>query len=137
MEPTTIHICVTCRVTDDPLEAEQGRAGARLHREVAKLAEERGAAVRVVPVECLSVCKRPVTVGYAAPGKWTYVYGDFPPEVGAETVINGALLYREAPDGLIPWRQRPDMLKKGVISRSPPLAAAAASPESPLPEAAE
>ena len=104
---------------------------------MADLAAARGAPVRVVGVECLSVCKRPVTVGFAAPGKWTYVYGDFPPELGAETILSGALLYADAPDGLIPWRQRPDMLKKGVISRSPPLAAPAASPETPLPEAAE
>lgn len=136
MARTTIHVCVTCRLADDPLEEQHGRAGARLHRAVADLAAQRAAPVDIIPVECLSVCKRPVTVGFAAAGKWTYVYGDFPAEVSAETIVNGALLYAEAPDGLIPWRQRPDMLKKGVISRSPPLAAPAASP-SPLSEAAE
>lgn len=127
--PTCIHICVTCRSADD---LSEDRAGARLHRAVVALAKERGAAVRVVPVECLSVCKRPVTFGYAAPGKWTYVYGDAPPETAAEVILDGAALYAEAPDGLIPWRQRPDALKKGVVSRVPPLPSI-----SPLPEAAE
>lgn len=126
---TIIHICVTCRSADDPSE---DRAGARLHRAVAALAQERGAPVRVVPVECLSVCKRPVTFGYAAPGKWTYVYGDAPPETAAGTILDGAALYAAAPDGLIPWRQRPDTLKKGVVSRVPPLPS-----HPPLPEAAE
>jgi predicted metal-binding protein len=129
-EATTIHICVTCRSADDPSE---DRAGARLLRAVRELAAERGDDLRIVPVECLSVCKRPVTFGFAAPGKWTYVYADASPDAAASTILDGAALYAAAPDGLIPWRQRPDALKKGVISRVPPLTASSPS----LPEAAE
>ncbi len=129
--PTIIHVCTTCRGPDDPSEALEDRAGARLHRAVLARAAARGDDVIVVGVECLSVCKRPCTFGYAAPGKWTYVYGDMPPETGADTVLDGAALYAATPDGLIPWRQRPDALKKGVVSRVPPL------PPSTLPEAAE
>ena len=33
----------------------------------------------------------------------------------------GAALYAATADGLIPWKQRPDALKKGVVSRVPPL----------------
>jgi predicted metal-binding protein len=127
---TTIHICTTCKSADDPSEE---RAGARLYRNVADLAAARGANVRIVPVECLSVCKRPVTFGFAAPGKWTYVYADAAPETAAETILLGAALYGDTPDGLIPWKQRPDALKKGVVSRVPPLA----SPLPPTAEAAE
>src|SRR5690349_6079159 len=58
MARTTIHVCVTCRLADDPLEEQHGRAGARLHRAVADLAAQRAAPVDIVPVECLSVCKR-------------------------------------------------------------------------------
>jgi predicted metal-binding protein len=125
---TTVYVCTTCRDPQDPPDAE--RAGARLHRAVAALAGERDAPVEVIGVECLSVCKRPCTVALSAPGKWTYVYGDFSPETGAETLLAGAALYAEAPDGLIPWRQRPDALKRGVVSRMPPFPPA-------LPEAAE
>jgi predicted metal-binding protein len=137
MADTTIHICVTCRAAEDPLEVEHGRAGARLHKAVADLAAERNAPVRVVGVECLSVCKRPCTVGYAAPGKWTYVYGDFPAETGADTILAGALLYGEAAEGLIPWKQRPDALKKGVVARTPPLAPAPSPSPAPVPPFAE
>jgi predicted metal-binding protein len=125
---TTVYVCTTCRDPADPPEAE--RAGARLHRAVRALAAARGDSVEIIGVECLSVCKRPCTVALSAPGKWTYVYGDFSPEIGASTLLDGATLYREAPDGLIPWRQRPDALKKGVVSRMPPFPHA-------LPEAAE
>jgi predicted metal-binding protein len=134
-EKTTIHVCITCRSADDTAEE---RAGARLYRNVRDLAAERGDDVAIVPVECLSVCKRPVTFGFAAPGKWTYVYADAPAETAATTILDGAALYAAAPDGLIPWKQRPDALKKGVVSRVPPLSAPtpALSPET-LPEAAE
>ena len=130
-ERTTIHVCTTCKGADDPSEALADRAGARLHRAVLARAAERGDDTVIVGVECLSVCKRPCTFAFAAPGKWTYVYGDLPPETGADTLLDGAALYAAAPDGLIPWRQRPDALKKGVVARLPPL------PLPSIPEAAE
>jgi predicted metal-binding protein len=77
------------------------------------------------------VCKRPCTVGFAAQGKWTYVYGDFPPDTSADLILDSAALYAAAPDGLIPWRQRPDAIKKGVVARMPPLV------QPPIAEAAE
>lgn len=129
-EKTRIHICTTCKSADDTAEE---RAGAQLYRAVRDLAAERGDDVEIVPVECLSVCKRPVTFGFAAPGKWTYVYADAPPATAAATILDGAALYAATPDGLIPWKQRPDALKKGVVSRVPPLTA----PSQSLPEAAE
>jgi predicted metal-binding protein len=115
---TTIYVCVTCRAAGEPLEPEGERSGARLCAVLSALADDR---YNVAPVECLSVCKRPCTVGFAAAGKWTYIYGDFPPDA-APAILAAAELYARAPHGLIPWKQRPDALKKGVIARLPPLA---------------
>jgi predicted metal-binding protein len=114
---TTIHVCITCRSAGEPLEPKTERAGARLLAALSALADDR---VRITAVECLSVCKRPCTIGFAAAGKWTYVYGDFSPE-GAPAILAAAELYALAPDGLIPWQQRPEALKKGVVARLPPL----------------
>lgn len=124
-EPTRIYVCVTCRHEGD---TDPVRAGARLH---AALLNECGAEplLEIVPVECLSVCRRPCTVSFAAAGKWTYVYGDLPPETSAATVRHAAMLYAGSPEGLIPWKLRPDAIKKGVIARIPPLSV-------PSPEAA-
>jgi predicted metal-binding protein len=115
---TTIHVCTTCRLGDEPLEPKEARSGARLYRELS----ERGVHehFEILPIECLSVCKRPVTIGFSAPGKWSYIYGDFPPESSAETILAAAQLYADAPDGLIPWRERPDPIKRGVVARVPP-----------------
>ncbi len=63
---------------------------------------------------------------------------DAQPETAAETILDGAALYAATEDGLIPWKQRPDALKKGVVSRVPPLSIPTAqSANNPLPEAAE
>ncbi|MFI5010984.1 MAG: DUF1636 family protein [Hyphomicrobiales bacterium] len=130
-----IHICITCRQPGEPAEVVGGRAGARLHEALRLAAALRADPVELVPVECLSVCKRPCTIGFSAAGKWTYVYGDFAPDrPSAEAILDAAALYAAAPDGLIPWRQRPQALKKGVVARIPPLLS---RNPADLPEAAE
>ena len=115
--PMTLYVCTTCR--DATHSPDVPCAGARLYANIAATAAD--ARVRIVPVECLSVCKRTCAVSFAAPGKWTYVFGDLPPETAADIILQGARLYAEAPDGIIPWRQRPDALKKGAVARVPPL----------------
>ena len=121
MAVTHIYVCTTCKLAEEAGCAASDRSGARLHRALSALASERQAPVDVIPVECLSVCKRACTISFAAPGKWTYVYGDLPADTGAEVILDGAALYTATNDGLIPWKQRPEALKRGVISRVPPL----------------
>jgi predicted metal-binding protein len=75
----------------------------------------------VRPVECLSVCKRPCTVALAAPGKWTYVVGDLNLIDHIEDVAVAAEKYAASTDGIVPWRERPISVRKGVVARIPPL----------------
>ncbi|MDX7953559.1 DUF1636 domain-containing protein [Lichenihabitans sp. Uapishka_5] len=114
-QPMRIYVCTTCRAEGDASDGP--RAGTRLF-DALKAAD---AALDLVPVECLSVCKRACTVSFAATGKWTYVYGDLPAEAAVPVIREAARLYAEAPDGLIPWKLRPDAIKKGVVARIPPL----------------
>ena len=116
---STIHVCTTCRAEGEALEPRDQRAGARLF---AALNAARSAGdPDVLAVECFSVCKRPCTIGFSAPGAWTYVYGDFPAEADPAEILAAARLYAASPQGLIPWKERPTALKKGVVARFPPL----------------
>ena len=116
----TLLVCVTCKSDEAPM-------GAGLFEALeARLAAETDIALR--SIECLSVCKRPCTVALAAPGKWTYVVGDLTRESHLEDIVIGTRLYAASPDGIVPWRERPLCFRKGVISRTPPLALA----ETPL-----
>lgn len=118
--PIYILVCTSCRSVGQPLEPRDARAGAVLARALADAANA-NAEVEIVPVECMSVCKRPVTVGFAAAGRWTYVYGDFPPEA-APDILAYAEAYAAAPDGVIPWKVRPEHLKRNAVARLPPSA---------------
>ncbi len=120
LAPMVLYVCTTCRDADHVAGQEAPGAGARLFAALSAMPSD--PAVAIVPVECLSACKRGCAVSFSAPGKWTYVYGDLSAET-AETVLHGARLYAEAPDGLIPWKIRPDALKKGVLARVPAIPA--------------
>ncbi len=121
-DDTLVYVCVTCRAEGEATPPPEGRAGQRLlDALLAELDPQSG--ISVVPVECLSVCRRPCTVSFAAPAKWTYVYGDLPAEGAAPLVMAAARLYAATPDGLIPWKLRSDPIKKGVVARIPPLPA--------------
>jgi predicted metal-binding protein len=91
-----------------------------------RLAAEPGIALKAV--ECLSVCKRPCTIALAAPGKWTYVIGDLISDSHLEDIVVGARRYAVSPDGIVPWRERPLCFRKGVVSRTPPIASAELRP---------
>ena len=114
-----VHVCTTCRAEGEALEPRELRSGARLYEALKQFRSANDPVV--VPVECLSVCRRPCTISFSAPGSWTYVYGDFPADADPEAILNAARLYARSPQGLIPWKQRPDALKKGVVARVPPL----------------
>lgn len=116
----TLLVCVTCKSDEEPM-------GAGLFEALSKrLAAEPDIALH--PVECLSVCKRPCTVALAAPGKWTYVIGDLTRESHLEDIVAAVRRYAAAPEGIVPWRERPLCFRRGVVSRTPPLALA----ETPL-----
>jgi predicted metal-binding protein len=115
----TIFVCVACRQGDDA-DKRPGRVFLDAVR--AQLALDSGASIRVEPVECLAVCKRPSTVALAGDGKWTYVIG------GLETtpahvdgIIASARAYGASTNGIVPWKERPEAFRKGVVSRSPPV----------------
>jgi predicted metal-binding protein len=111
----TLLVCVTCKSGEEQVGAAFYRAlGARFA----------GSDVALRAVACLSVCKRPCTVALAAPGKWTYVVGDLDACDHLDDIVTAARRYAETPDGLVPWRERPLPFRKGVVSRTPPLAPA-------------
>jgi predicted metal-binding protein len=110
---TTAFICVTCRGP----AGDGDRPGRALFEAI--IARRRDPGITVTPVECLSVCKRPCTIALAAPGKWTYVIGDLHPRDSVDEIIAMATRYDETPDGVVPWRERPQSFRKGVVARLP------------------
>lgn len=125
----TLHVCITCRA-GQTLQDGETTPGARLHAAILDVGAPEG--VEVITVECLSACNQGCSVALSAPGRWSYVYGRLCDE-NARDVVAGAAAYAAAPDGIVPWRQRPDIFRKQSLARIPPIAALVAV----VPEAAE
>ncbi len=117
--PVTLHVCVTC-LAGEGREAVP-RPGRRLHDALieAQRRLDHPSGFRIVEVECLSNCNRGCSVALSGPGRWTYVYGDLGQDCIAD-VLTGAERYAATADGLVPWRERPTIFRKGVIARIPP-----------------
>ena len=113
----TIYVCITCKRADDPEEGV--RPGLMLARETVRAADGTGVTVR--QVRCLANCNRACSAAVRRDGAWTYVFGGLEPERDAGALIEGARLFARAADGLMPWRGRPDILKRGLIARVPPI----------------
>jgi predicted metal-binding protein len=117
----TIFVCVTCRVPIDGNESDFETPGGELAVAIENHLRDAGASeIEVRPVECLSVCKRPCTIAFAAGNKWTYLVGGIDARAQAGEVAAAAQQFAATDDGVIPWKERPLFLRKGVIGRIPP-----------------
>jgi len=121
----TLHVCITCRAGQS-IEEGQPTPGARLRDAILDAGVPAG--VDLVPVECLSACSQGCSVALSAPGRWSYVYGRLS-DANAGDVVAGAAAYAAAPDGIVPWRARPEIFRKQSLARIPPITI--------MPEAAE
>jgi predicted metal-binding protein len=115
-----IYVCTTCRRPDDP--EDYPRPGAALAAATVLAAENSGIAVQ--PLRCLANCKRGCSAVLrrtdSSSPSWTYVFGHLDPTADAGALVQGARLLADSADGLMPWRGRPDALKRGLIARVPP-----------------
>jgi predicted metal-binding protein len=111
-----IYVCITCRPVGDPDSPE--RPGAALAAAAAQAAL--GTEVQVRPMRCLANCSRGPSAALRCNGSWTYVFGGL--DAGcARALVEGARMLAKAADGILPWRGRPEPLKRGLIARVPPI----------------
>ncbi len=115
--PVELLVCTRCR-RDREIPEDVERPGASLYRRLSGMPMD---GVTVIPVECLSNCGQGCTIALRGPGRWTYVYGSLDAEAHVDTVREGAAKYAGTPDGLVPWRTRPEHFRKNCIARIPPM----------------
>ena len=111
---TTILVCHSCRGPQE--DGNFPRPGTRLAEDTERAAA--GTGLSVTRVGCLGNCKRGNSAAMLRPGSWSYVFGGLSEQAGADLVA-GALLYASASDGFMPFRARPESLKRGLIARVP------------------
>jgi predicted metal-binding protein len=111
-----IYICITCKRAGEP--ESDPRPGALLAEATERAAG--GTDVVVRRLRCLANCTRGPSAALRCNGSWAYVFGGLD-AANAQDLVDGAKLLATASDGILPWRGRPDILKRGLIARVPPL----------------
>jgi predicted metal-binding protein len=111
----TVVVCTSCR----DASGSDGRPRAGDHLADSTCAAARGTGISVRRIECLGNCKRRLSAALLRDGCWSYVFGDLATDSGAD-LVTGATLFATSTDGLLPWRGRPDSLKRGMVARLPP-----------------
>src|SRR5882672_968318 len=113
--PTIVSVCVTCKTAEggivvgpDMFESVRSAIGSSDH-------------IQVRPVQCLSVCKRPATVAVTSADGYTFLFGDLQTESGTAALVSFVKSYQKSDYGLVPWRERADVLRKGMVARVPPM----------------
>ena len=117
-----LHVCTTCRAGTQPQDGVPV-PGRVLYDRLAALPQD---SVRLVGVECLSVCNAGCAAAISMPGKWSYLLGRLTPEK-AEDMLSFAATYRTSKTGTVMPSKRPASLADMVLGRIPsPLAGEAA-----------
>jgi predicted metal-binding protein len=113
--PVLVSVCTTCKSAD-------GRTvvGPGMFTAIRAAIGATDTHVTVRPVQCLSVCKRPATVAVSSPNGYTFLFGDLETESGTAALKSFVQSYRKSDYGLVPWRERAEVLRKGMIARVPP-----------------
>jgi predicted metal-binding protein len=114
--PVIVSVCTTCKTAD-------GRAvvGPEMFAAVKAALDTGDADVVVRPVQCLSVCKRPATVAVTSSDGYTFLFGDLQTESGTAALRSFVKSYLKSDYGLVPWRERAEVLRKGMVARVPPM----------------
>ena len=123
IQDLTIHVCTACRRARADLPEGYDQPGIALAEALTAQLSAKGSTIAVLPVECLAVCKRPCTIALSADGKWTYLIGDLDTDTHLDEIVGAAEAYAASANGIVPWKERPQSFRKGVVARVPPLPA--------------
>ena len=114
--PVVISICTTCKSQDAAAEV----VGPILLAAVRDIISSDVSGIAIRAVQCLGVCKRPTTAAVSGPDRYTFVFADLQPADGAAALRDFAKSYARSDYGLVPWRERAQVLRRGMIARIPP-----------------
>ena len=114
--PVIVSVCTTCKTADGGTVV-----GPDMFAAVQAAIGNGDPNVQVRPVQCLSVCKRPATVAVTSPDGYTFLFGDLQTGSGTAALVSFVKSYRNSDYGLVPWRERAEVLRKGMVARVPPM----------------
>ena len=126
--PHILFVCTTCASQYQDRQKIGESGGERLIAQLENAMQdwELTSEFSLQPVQCLSTCSHACTIAFMAEDKLTYLFGDLPINETqitstATTVLDCAAQYHAHPEGLLSYKERPELLKNKVIARIPSL----------------
>ncbi|WP_413160631.1 DUF1636 domain-containing protein [Capilliphycus salinus ALCB114379] len=122
MTKHTIFVCTACASVWKGNQRVGESGGEKLHQQLSQLSEtwELKAEFSIEPVTCMSACKRSCVVAFSASQKPTYLFGNLSSPDAAHSILECASKYYLKPDGKLPRKERPELLKQRIIACVPP-----------------
>jgi predicted metal-binding protein len=127
MDRHVLSVCTSCESAHRMKQAIRKSGGERLLEQLQTLNRSAPlAGLSIEPNECLGACDRSCAIAFNAPGKYIYLFGDLPVddehlESTATDVMKFASQYHAKSDGTISYLKCPELLKKRVVGKIPPL----------------
>ena len=121
-----ILVCSTCASSWQDGKRVGVSGGQKLLEELTQQAQNwsHSSEFTIESVECMSACSQACVIAFTASGKFTYLFGNLDCDAGnlsatSAVVLDCASLYCQKLDGVMPWSERPEPLKRGIIARIP------------------
>jgi predicted metal-binding protein len=114
--PVVVSVCTTCKTADG-----SAVIGPEMFAAMQAAIDQSAPNVVVRPVQCLSVCNRPTTVAVTSPDGYAFLFGDLQAKSGTAALTSFVRSYQKSDYGLVPWRERAEVLRRGMLARLPPM----------------
>jgi predicted metal-binding protein len=119
----TLFVCTTCGSKWEDGKRVGKSSGEKLLEQLQQLAQDSEIHNKfcIQGVECMSACSHSCVIALIAEGKSTYLFGDLPVDGSTSAILECATKYYSQADGSLPWSERPEPLKKGILAKIPAL----------------
>jgi predicted metal-binding protein len=127
MPQHVMSVCTSCASAHRTKQPIRKSGGERLLEQLQTLHQRSPLETfSIQPAECLGACEQDCTIAFNAPGKHIYLFGNLPVDdeqlaSTAAAVMTFAGQYHAKFDGTISYLKCPELLKKRVLAKIPPL----------------
>ena len=122
MTKHALYVCKSCSFSLTQRDYLGERGGKCLFDRLAELYQNWSlkADFAIEELVCLSACKRPCAIALTAANKTSLMFGDLSPLDSADAILQLCEQYYASTDGIIPRKERPEILQQGILARIPP-----------------
>ncbi|MBE9058215.1 DUF1636 family protein [Sphaerospermopsis sp. LEGE 08334] len=119
----TLFVCTTCASVWKEGKKIGESGGQQLLHKLQQLAQtwELHSKFSIQGVQCMSACNHACVIAFQGEEKFTYLFGNLAVDDSASAILQCATQYYTNPTGLLPWSERPEPLKTGILAKIPPL----------------